>query len=147
MTSTLGEIETLARELAVHKLYAEYAHRVDDGDIRAWSQLWTETGAMIVRGNTHQNREGVYNYLAGARGDGVDPLARHFVLNVEPTLSGDTAHVVADFTHIVASSVGAGIEMVGRYISDLVWQDGRWWFDRHEVVLLVDRRDASKPIG
>jgi hypothetical protein len=143
----MTDINSVAREIAIHKLYAEYAHRVDDGDIKGWSQLWAADGTMVVRGNTHQGPDGVYHYLADARGDGVDPLARHFILNVEPTVNGDTARVIADFAHIVASSVGAGLEMVGRYQSDLVWEDDRWKFKRHEVILLVDRRDPGKPIG
>jgi ketosteroid isomerase-like protein len=129
-------------DLAVRRAYAAYAHRIDDGDIRGWSRLFSEDGVMRVRGTEHRGPESLYRWMAAAREDGVESLGRHLVMNVE-VLSADTsgAEAVADFLHVVSGSSGAVVEMVGRYLTRFSSTPEGYAFADHEVRLLVDRRD------
>jgi len=104
-----------ALELAALRAYAAYAHRIDDGDIRAWAELFTEDGVMRVRGNDLVGHDGLYTAMATARKDGVRSLGRHLIMNVEVHRADETgADAEADFLHVMAGSGGAYIEMMGR---------------------------------
>lgn len=136
------------RELSVHRLYAEYAHRVDDGDLRGWSLLFAEDGVMSIRGAEHAGPSALHALMASGREEGVRSLGRHLIMNVEVTsIENGVATAEADFLHVVAGSGGAYIEMIGRYASRMTWVDELWKFARHEVRLLVDKRNPEVPSG
>jgi hypothetical protein len=135
-------------ELDVMRAYTAYAHRIDDGDIRAWSELFASDGVMSVRGNEPTGPEALYQLMASARQEGVRSLGRHLILNIEVTeATEETAYAVADFLHVMAGSGGAYIEMIGRYQTRFIRVDGDYRFQRHEVHLLVDKRNPEVSLG
>lgn len=146
----MGAIDVLEPrlELDVMRAYTAYAHRIDDGDIRGWSQLFTDDGVMSVRGKESQGPDALYGLMASARKEGVRSLGRHLILNIEvaaATASAATAE--ADFLHVVAGSGGAYIEMIGRYRTSFTRVGDHYKFLRHEVHLLVDKRNPEVPLG
>ena len=124
------------------QLYAEYAHRVDDGRIRDWSELFAADGVMVVRGQEHQGPGDIYAYLTKARIDGEPSQARHLITNVRVDVDNDMASLRADFTHVRRVEDRAVIEMIGRYDSKALWTDGGWRFTHHEVSFLLDAPGA-----
>lgn len=128
----------ISRLVSATQMYAEYAHRVDDGRIGAWSALFAPDGVMAVRGKEYVGPQGIYNYLAANRTDGEPSAARHLITNVRADVDGDTARLRADFTHLRVARGAAVTEMVGAYNSTLIWVNSEWKFSRHEVSFLLD---------
>lgn len=135
-------------ELDVMRTYTRYAHTIDDGDIRSWSHVFTDDGVMSVRGNEPKGPDALFALMASAREEGVRSLGRHLILNIEVLEADETsAKAVADFLHVMAGSGGAYIEMIGRYQSKLVRVGDEYKLQRHEVHLLVDKRNPEVPLG
>jgi hypothetical protein len=135
------------RRIAAHEMLAEYAHRVDSGNLRPWSELFAPDGVMAVRGEEFHGPEGVYGFITRGRAEGVPSLGRHIITNIETSVDGDSATVSADFLHVSATAAGAIVEMLGNYYCTLTWQSGRWLFARHEAVFLVDKRNPAVAAG
>ena len=135
-------------ELDVYRAYAAYAHRIDDGDLRGWSQLFTDDGIMSVRGKDIVGPEALYQLMVPVRKERARSLFRHLVMNIEVHDASETqAHAVADFLHVGAGTGGAYTEMIGRYNTEFARIDGTWKFHRHAVELLVDKRNPELPLG
>ncbi|PBC35345.1 hypothetical protein CJ179_47945 [Rhodococcus sp. ACS1] len=128
----------MTKEFMALQMYAEYAHRVDDGRIKDWSQIFAADGVMAVRGEEHVGPDGIYAYLTKARVDGEPSTARHLITNVRVDVDGDTADMRADFTHVRVADGSATTEMVGAYRTRMRWEDEEWKFVRHEVSFLLD---------
>lgn len=138
------------RAIAALQMYAEYAHRVDDGRIREWADIFAPEGVMIVRGETHSSPDGIYDYLTRARVDGEPSTARHLITNVRVEVDDDVARMRSDFTHVRVENGIATTEMVGAYNTQMRWVDVEWKFVRHEVSFLLDvppRADADAASG
>jgi 3-phenylpropionate/cinnamic acid dioxygenase small subunit len=129
---------TTAKAFKALQMYAEYAHRVDDGRIGEWSKIFDDDGVMAVRGEEHHGPEGIYAYLTKARVDGVPSTARHLITNVRVDIDGDDATMRSDFTHVRVTDGVAVTEMVGAYRTTMRWRDDEWKFVRHEVTFLLD---------
>ncbi|PWU61065.1 hypothetical protein DLE60_07570 [Micromonospora globispora] len=138
--ATLGgpTVGSMPRELMALQMYAEYAHRVDDGRIREWSELFADDGVMAVRGEEHVGPKGIYAYLTKARVDGEPSTARHLITNVRVDVDGDHAAMRADFTHLRVAGGLATTEMVGAYRTRMRWHSDEWKLVRHEVSFLLD---------
>lgn len=135
-------------ELAVLRAYAAYAHRIDDGDIRAWTELFDEGGVMRVRGAALKGREALYAAMAASRMDGVRSRGRHLIMNIEVTRADSAGAVAtADFLHVMSGTGGAYIEMIGRYDSRFVREGDGYAFVEHSVNILVDKRAPEGPLG
>jgi uncharacterized protein (TIGR02246 family) len=126
------------RAIAALQMYAEYAHRVDDGRIREWADIFAPEGVMVVRGETHLGRDGIYDYLTRARVDGEPSKARHLITNIRVDVDGEFASMRSDFTHVRVEDGTATTEMVGAYNTTMRWIDEEWKFLRHEVSFLLD---------
>lgn len=139
--------QDLFRVEAARRLLAEYAHLLDDGEFRSWSQLWDEKGVLKVRGRQYDGRAGVFDYVSRTRGDGFRHKGRHFISNILVELGKQSASVNADFMHVSTAAAPPRVDIVGRYDSDLVWTADRVWrFMRHEVTIHVDRESRESSL-
>lgn len=133
--TTSGEAPTRAELMAsAHRVWAEYAHRIDDGSATAgrWSELFTEDAVMEVRGAVMHGRAEILGYAertAPARS------GRHLVVNIEMEISADTTHatVVSDFLHLSRVDDVLVIDTMGRYRSTLRREGDRWLIATHAV--------------
>jgi len=128
----------MTKEFKALQMYAEYAHRVDDGRIKEWSQIFAADGVMAVRGEEHVGPDGIYAYLTKARTDGEPSTARHLITNVRVDIEDGFANMRADFTHLRVTEGVATTEMVGAYRTRMRWECDEWKFVRHEVSFLLD---------
>jgi 3-phenylpropionate/cinnamic acid dioxygenase small subunit len=124
--------ETLARlatEAEIRRTFAEYCHKIDDGDFDALGECFTEQAELVAFGRTKTGRPDVTAFLAKV----MRPEARgkHLMANVIVTHAGDgRASSVSDFLFI-----GPDRSLVpGRYLDELAHENGRWRLARREIV-------------
>lgn len=130
-------VESVLRESQAMQLYAEYAHRIDDGRIKEWSELFADDCVLAVRGEEYVGPEAIYAHMTKRRVDGEPSTGRHLIMNIRADLDGDTAVMRADFMHVRVIDDEAVTEMLGVYRSCLRWQDDCWKFARHDVNFLL----------
>lgn len=131
---------TLDDRLAIHELYAVYAHQVDSGDGVGWAGCFTDAGylAVPVNGIHAQGREALEAFAAAyfRRSGG---LERHLVDNVvlEEADSGVTGRCY--LTMLVGGSGGQPprLTTTGTYEDRLERTADGWRFAARELAVDV----------
>ena len=68
-----GKDVAVETDLAVRRLVARYAQLVDDRDLHAVAELFTENGKVIFGGDQHEGRAAITAWLKKQK-----PMARSF---------------------------------------------------------------------
>ena len=122
-------------KLAVQELIADYALRLDSGDLDGYVDNFTEDGVFEGTSGRFEGRDAVRAYvghLMETRGDG--PTLRH-VLGI-PSIHGDATRCHAQTYVIIPGQKGdapISIPLVGVYTDEIVKVDGRWRFAKRNV--------------
>jgi hypothetical protein len=140
LNDVLKRLAILEDERAIMDTLYKYGHTIDYGRHAEWVDCFTPDGAFDIRFRGEKQR----------RFDGHEALARfvanhsfppvryhkHFVMDPQITIEGDTAHVVSYLTRFDAvptdkpgSGMEPAIKAFGRYIDTMRrCDDGRWRF-------------------
>lgn len=125
--------------LAIEDLLSRYAVAMDSGDYETYAALFAEDAELIFA-NTHLTgraailetmRPALERSNGGADGAG---RLRHLLSGVSITIDGDTATARANWATVSARSGAPAIGAMGYYDDTLVRRDGRWMFQRRNIV-------------
>ena len=122
---------------AIRRLFADYCHHYDDGDLDAWAQLFAVDGVMEVAGQRLEGRDAIHGWAEAAIEAAPQP-SRHRIDNIAIDLGEDgSAVAVSDFVVVGADRT---IAVVGRYHDALVVEEGAWRLAEHRLSFLRPAR-------
>jgi uncharacterized protein (TIGR02246 family) len=116
--------------VAIHQLYAEYCHAIDEGDGDAYSACFTPDGTLDSGGPALVGREKLARFAAGIPKR--TPGVRHAVSNIHARGDGDRAEGRAYFVGYSGAGGTPAVFTTGVYRDVLQRVDGAWLFaERH----------------
>jgi uncharacterized protein (TIGR02246 family) len=131
--------DPLSNREQIRDVLARYCHACDDGGFDELGQLFTEDGALEVKGQIVVGRHEIASYLARALPP--ERRGKHVTSSMLITLdpAGGEATALTDYVIIGRAGEGFDVRTAGRYHDQLVREpDGRWRFARREVVTMGD---------
>jgi hypothetical protein len=136
----VSDVDEIRRTLAL------YARFNDEKDSTAWSQLWTEDGAVTDRSGTYVGRPAIKQFVDGINEANPHRDTLHFCANSVIALDGDTAQAHSDIVFVSRPTspndpaTPTGPWAVGNinHYTDRLARSGTQW-------LFVDRRIDRRP--
>lgn len=138
----MDALHAVADRLAIHELFATYAHTYDQGRLDDLADLWTEDAVFEIRGSIGSmptvmaGRDQIVAHMR-ARHEATRPVQRRHVITnvVVESLDGDTATAAA--TLLLGSTLDGllSLPVTGRYEDELARVDGRWRIRRQVLTL------------
>jgi hypothetical protein len=124
---------SVADELAVRRILAEYCHFVDDAEFADLVDLFSPDGELVYGSVAARGPDELLTFFADRQGR-PEQRGKHLTMNTVVDVRGDTAVARSDYVHVMP----AGGELVpvraGRYRDELVRLDGRWRLRRREIL-------------
>jgi 3-phenylpropionate/cinnamic acid dioxygenase small subunit len=131
MSDQQDAIARLIVEAGIRATLARYCHTIDDGELEALGECFTDDVELEAFGRTRNGREAVVALLAKA----IPPENRgkHLTGNTVLTMGEDAnrASVVSDFAFVGKDSS----IMAGRYIDEFVVADDGWRIAKRTISL------------
>lgn len=121
-------------ERAVARVLAEYCHLVDDGDVEALLDRFTDDAAFVFGGQETVGRAALTTYFAATALP--QHRGKHLTCNVVIDVDGDHATAASDFMFLKKTSDGLSPRLTGRYNDELRRTNGGWQISRRVVALL-----------
>jgi len=138
---------TADERLGVFDLIADYADRLESGDLDGYLETFTPDGVFEVRGARYEGREAIralVTHLYEIDQDG--PTGNRHILGL-PAVRG-TAEGCAARTYVMITTAGARpaapIHTIAQYHDRIVWRDGRWRFAHRHILPVVDRQGSAR---
>ncbi len=139
----MSEVKRLIAREEISNLLVTYCQSFDDQDWSTFEQLWTDDASFVVEGRSFDGKSVLLDFLTTCLPAGY--VSKHMIS--QPLIRIDenmqTATVRTDVVWIAANFTNA---IVGRYVDDIVMDDGRWKFRRREEVP-VPYRDGPTPMS
>jgi hypothetical protein len=123
---------TLAAELAIRRVIAEYCHRVDDGRFAELVDLFTPDGELDYGAIAPRGAAELLAFFS-ERQARPEQRGRHLTLNTVVDVGDRTATALSDYVHLMARDGEPVPVRAGRYHDELAWHDGRWRFRRRTI--------------
>lgn len=143
--SSPGDLERRLQRLedlqAIQQLFIDYGRLLDAGDFKAYGELFTETGELLLGPMGRATgpaaiEELMSRTLAGQRGD-----SYHLVTSPVISLEGDTAAATVMWTVVGRRPDGTPhVTMLGRHEDVLAREGGRWRFARRRGLIDLPAR-------
>jgi hypothetical protein len=130
----VSDVDGIRRTLA---LYSRYN---DEKDSTAWSELWTEDGAVTDRSGTYVGRADIKRFVDGINEANPDRDTLHFCANAVVALNGDAAQAHTDIVFVSRPTNPTGSWALGNinHYTDRLARHGASW-------LFEDRRIDRRP--
>lgn len=122
-------------EEQIRALLASYCQLIDDGRFDEWITLFTDDIEFVVMGMHQHGHDEVRGFIEPTQQ--ADARGKHMLSEPWIEIESDTAATVR--TDFVWVSMQAKVGQSGRYVDQLVNQDGRWKFRRREIVFTGDQ--------
>lgn len=135
MAMTYQEATTLhvvASRLAIGDLSARYSRAYDADDLATWlSTFLPEATFVLPDGRVVEGHEGLTEFFGAAPHDMV-----HVTTDAVVEVDGVHARQESRVLVLQAGSNGTGpaVGFVGRYLDELVYERGNWYFARRRIV-------------
>ena len=123
-----------ADERAITRVLAEYCHLVDDGNVEALLDRFTDEAIFEFGGRETVGRAALAAYFAATALP--EHRGKHITANIVVDVDGDRATAASDFVFLKKTTDGLSPRLTGRYLDDLRRIDGRWRVSRRAVALL-----------
>lgn len=139
--------ETLSAEdrLAVMDLIADYADRLEGGDIEGYVENFTPDGVLQGNTVTHAGRDALRAFVAQLYASGQDGPGghRHFLClpKIEAAEGGCRARTYF-FIPGEPAADDVRIRSMGLYSDEIVRFEGRWRFKRRRLQILLKRTEG-----
>lgn len=124
---------TLAEELAVQRLMAEYCRRVDEGRFADAAALFSLDGVFEYAGQSHTGRAVLIAFLEITQVP--ERRGRHSCGYALVDFDGDRASAVTDFVFYGRADGTWFVKFAGRYHDTLQQISGHWLFAHRRVAL------------
>ena len=116
----------------IRRLMADYCHRVDDGDIEAWLELFDGDAEVQFGRRVHTGHAEIRTWIEETRAAATAPT-RHHISNAAIDVDGDTATSVSDWILVAAPS---NVVACGRYDDAFTRAGGTWRIARRGITML-----------
>jgi ketosteroid isomerase-like protein len=128
---------------AIRRIFVDYATYLDGGDFAGYSSLFADDGVLVAQLGEAVGPAAIERILEDSLGPyvrGDHPPSIHVMNNHRIDIDGDTATTeVVWFYLTVDPDTVPTILQAGRYVDQLVRQDGRWKIARHDISRLFGR--------
>ena len=125
------DASNVADELAIRRTLAAYCQHCDDGMFDSLAALFSAGGTFTYLGEVVAGSAALTAWFVAAQ-----PPARrgkHVTVNAVIDISGDRATARSDFVFLRFVNGSLVPLTAGRYVDELVRQDGRWLIERRVV--------------
>jgi hypothetical protein len=130
MSDQQDAIARLLAEAGIGRTLARYCHSIDDGELEALGECFTDDTELEAFGRTRNGREAAVGLLAKAMPP--ENRGKHLICNTLVTVADEgKASVVSDFAFIGKDSS----IMTGRYIDEFVATDAGWTIAKRQISL------------
>jgi len=133
----MGEerLKHLEDQEEIRRLLTEYGARLDDWDARGFAELFAEDGEWFAPPDYRsRGRAAIQAMIERLAATGPAPGQSHILTNFVIDVAGDQANARSCFYVLSASEEGAPrIRLSGRYIDELVRENGRWKFAKRTL--------------
>ncbi len=123
-----GETGTSADQ--IRKLLAQYCQLLDDGRFDEWIALFADDIEFVVMGMHQRGHEELRGFIEPAQQ--VDARGKHMLS--EPWIEIESTTEATASTDFAWVSRQGEIGQSGRYVDQIVNENGRWKFRRREIV-------------
>ena len=120
----------------IRQVLVAYCQLCDDGRFEEWADLYTDDATFTVMGTTHIGRDNVRAFIEGAQP--LEARGKHFLSEPYIEVDGDTADCVTDYIFLAGKGADIKVTSAGRYVDELVRDDGRWRFATRRIEFLGD---------
>jgi ketosteroid isomerase-like protein len=135
------------RELEAHseirQIFVDYAKYLDGGDFAGYASLFAENGVLLAQLGEAVGPAAIEQVLEEALGPYIHnehPPSIHVMNNHRIDVDGDTATTeVIWFYLTVDPDTVPTILQAGRYVDDLVRENGKWKIARHDISRIFGR--------
>jgi hypothetical protein len=127
----------------IRRTQALYSRFNDEKDSTAWSQLWTESGAVTDRSGRYIGRPAIKQFVDGINANNPERDTLHFCANSVIGIHGDTAWAHTDIVFVSRPTNPVGQWTVGsinHYTDHLVRGGSTWLFQDRRI----DRRPTIR---
>jgi ketosteroid isomerase-like protein len=133
-------VERLLARAAISDLITAYCIAFDDQNWEGFSKLWTDDAAFVVEDRAFEGKPVLLDFLTTCLPAGY--TSKHMISQSLIELADDSmsARASTDVVWIAANFTNA---IVGRYVDDVVKQDGEWKFRRREEVPVPYRAEPT----
>lgn len=121
-------------EAEIRKLLAMYCQLIDDGRFDEWIRLFTDDIEFVVMGMHKHGHAELREFIEPSQQ--ADARGKHMISEPWIEIVSETqATATTDFAWV--SKQGA-VGQSGRYVDRIVNENGRWQFQRREIVFTGD---------
>jgi ketosteroid isomerase-like protein len=128
---------------AIRRIFVDYATYLDRGDFAGYASLFAENGVLLAQLGEAVGPAAIEKILDESLGPYVrsnPPASIHVMNNHRIDIDGDTATTeVIWFYLTVDPDTVPTILQAGRYVDDLVRENGRWKIARHDISRIFGR--------
>jgi uncharacterized protein (TIGR02246 family) len=142
-------VEELAAHEEIRRIFVEYARYLDAADHAGYASLFARDGVMAAQLGEAVGPAAIKAALDQALSPEVRatfPSAVHVMNNQSIDVDGDTATTEVLWFYLTTDADGVPMVLqAGRYVDDLVKEDGRWKLKRHDISRLFGRSPTAAP--
>lgn len=122
---------------------AEYCQTIDDGRFDEFAECFTKDAVVAVMGQHIEGRDAIRAWMAQAMP--AEKRGRHVNVNIRiEVLDAERATAASDFLFVANGKGEWKVTQVGRYVDDLLHDDGRWRLARREIRLGAGNDSADE---
>jgi ketosteroid isomerase-like protein len=128
---------------AIRRIFVDYAKYLDSGDFAGYASLFAENGVLLAQLGEAVGPAAIEQILEESLGPYMHsnpPASIHVMNNHRIDVDGDTAETeVIWFYLTVDADTVPTILQAGRYVDDLVRENGKWKIARHDISRIFGR--------
>jgi ketosteroid isomerase-like protein len=147
MTET-DRLQLLDDREEIRQIFVDYARYLDSGDHAGYASLFARDGVLAAQLGEAVGPaaiEAILDENLGPQVRGDLPPAIHITANHDIHVDGDTATATVVWYYLTTDpDTVPTILQSGRYLDDLVREDGRWKIRRHEITRVMGRSPMSE---
>jgi ketosteroid isomerase-like protein len=133
----------------IRQIFVDYARYLDAGDHAGYASLFARDGVLAAQLGEAVGPaaiEAILDENLGPQVRGDLPPAIHVTANHDIHVAGDTATATVVWYYLTTDpDTVPTILQSGRYLDDLVRENGRWKIRRHEITRAMGRSPMSEP--
>jgi 3-phenylpropionate/cinnamic acid dioxygenase small subunit len=129
---------TIAADLEIRRLVAEYCHAVDDGDFDGLLSLFAAEATFRFGDRSYEGEARIRRFFEATQQP--EQRGKHLTTNVVVRVEGERAEVGSDFVFVRIVDGVLRPLLTGRYADDVARLGGRWVFERREATVLGSLR-------
>ena len=142
MTDT-ARLQELEDREQIRQIFVDYAKYLDAGDHAGYASLFSDDGVLLAQLGEAVGPAAIEEVLdknLGPQVRGHLPEAIHVMNNQRIDIDGDTATTVVVWFYLTSDDDGVPtVLQSGRYLDDLVRENGKWKITRHDISRVMGR--------